>query len=134
MAQLSHWNAGSLGPILQQSRRRTVAQQIKRAINQRQRRPAQKELSLLQRLKLLIWHQQALGKTELGLSIFQMRHQIDHLALKAQRLMFQFQPLMPAPPYQPLQQLQASQLELCHLLGAASIGFGQPLDEFPVFR
>ena len=132
MAQFAHRHGRLVREIFQHRRRRRVAQQIKRAVDQRQRRLAVEKFRVGHGMSLAAGQFDAVRERKFLVAVFEVRRERGNLAEKMERPAIAFQPRDMPPARQPLEQFGVGQYQRVRAVVAMTVRVGKPLDEFPV--
>ena len=130
MAQFAHRHGRFLREIFEHRRRRRVAQQIKRAVNQRQRRLAVEKFRIGHGMLFATGQFNAVGERQFLVAIVEVRRERGNLAVKMERLAVTFQAGRVPPAREPLEQFGIGQNQRVRAVIAMAVRVGEPLDEF----
>ena len=133
-AELVHGNRRRFGPVLEQGRRRDVAQEIERLVDKGQRGTSGEELRLGQRPRGAVGQGDVVGEGQLVVAALEMRSEGDNLAVELKVFILELELVAQAPARQPLEQIEAGEDHGIALIRIVAVGVGQPLNHFPVLR
>ena len=133
MAEFAHRHGRFVRQIFQHRRRRRVAQQIKRAVDQRERRLAVEKFHVGNGMVFAAGQFEAVRERKFLVAVFEMRRERGDLAVELERPAVAFEARRVAPARQPLQQFGVGQNQRVRAVAVRmAVRVGKPLDEFPV--
>ena len=132
MAQFAHRHGRFVREIFQHRRRRRVAQQIKRAVDQHERRLAVEKFRVGKGMVFPAGQFDPVRERQFLVAVFEMRCERGNLAVKMERLAVTFQAGRMPPAREPLEQFGVGQNQRVRAVVVVAMRVGEPLDEFPI--
>ena len=132
MAQFPDRDGRLVREIFQHRRRRRVAQQVKRAVDQRERRLAVEKFHAGNGIIFAAGQFDAVRERQFLVAVVEVLRERGNLAVKMERPAVAFQAGRMPPARKPLEQFSVGQNQRVRAVVAIAMRVGEPLDEFPV--